>query len=115
MMETIITYIVKSCLNFAPLESGGSWMIETIITYIVKSCLSFAPLESGGSWMIKTIITYIVKSCLNFAPLEKSSILPIHNLTRNSTNDFPLLKLLMKKTSIHCTQQYQTQLLFVVY
>jgi hypothetical protein len=34
-------------------------MIETIITYmyIVKSCLSFAPLESGGSWMMETIIT----------------------------------------------------------
>ena len=28
MMETIITYIVKSCLSFAPLESGGSWMID---------------------------------------------------------------------------------------
>jgi hypothetical protein len=48
MMETIIIYmyIAKSCLSFAPLESGGSWMMETIITYMVKSCLSFAPLES---------------------------------------------------------------------
>jgi hypothetical protein len=47
--------------SFAPLESGGSWMMEIIITYmyIVKSCLSFAPLESGGSWMKETIITYM--------------------------------------------------------